>query len=358
MVNRYESDEDASEGFRPQPGAGPTAPGARRTTSAGPAPSRFPTPVLPRVTPPAAEPARGAVPVPQPVAQPAGPEPAPPAAGFPAEPAPPTGPPAYAGQAPGGSPPARPPGSGGRLWQVVVGGTAVLVLLAVGGLGTAAILLDRESGALPQGVPTAPPAVSPSPSPAADDLDSRDTDPLPLTANEVFPGRRLVVAAGQPGYQVLRTHSSGSCAVAATDDLADLLARLGCNQVVRGTLRAPDGTYLATAGLLNLTDRATAERVRDRTREILQERRGRFLGMTAGTGTEVLTTAAARVSWQARGHYVAYCMVVRADGEPVRPDDRAAKQMLLDLVQTHLEQAVLDRRADGDLVQPSPGPDD
>ncbi|WDZ85330.1 hypothetical protein [Micromonospora cathayae] len=241
---------------------------------------------------------------------------------------------------------------------MVVGCAAALVLLGIGGLGTTAVLMERESPTGTGSGPTASPAATGTERPARVGLDSRDTDPLPLTAKELFPGRQLVVATGQPGYQVLRTQSSGSCAAAATDDIADLLVQLGCNQVVRGTLRAPDKGYLATAGLFNLTDRATAERVQERIREILQEHRGRFTGLVAGDDTKVLTTAAARVSWQASGHYVAYSMVVRADGEPVRADDATAKQILLDLVQRHLTKGVLDRRADADLTQPSTDPDD
>jgi hypothetical protein len=243
---------------------------------------------------------------------------------------------------------------GGRLWQVVVGGAAVLVLLAICGLGTAAVLMERQSTNDPQSPPAAQPDTARTDAPTRADLESRDSDPLPLTAKEVFPSRQLVVADGQPAYQVLKTHSSASCAVAATDDIADLLVRLGCNQVVRGTMRAPDGEHLATAGLFNLTDRSTAERVRERIREMLQQGRGRFLALEAGNETEVLTTSAARVAWQVRGHYIAYCLVVRVDGQPVGADDPEAKQVLHDLIQLHLDQGVLERRADGDLVQSSP----
>ncbi|SCF05060.1 hypothetical protein GA0070618_2874 [Micromonospora echinospora] len=394
---RYESDEDALQGL-PHSGADPSVARARRA-SAGPSPSRFPTPDLPPVPRVTAEPARAAVPVPPPgmpvpeespapaappEPQPIGPEPAAPQAAAPQAVAPQTfapqaaapqsfAPPSAAAQtvdperAAGAesatqpaaasavvSPTVRVPRMGGRLWQVVVGGAAVLVLLAICGLGTAAVFMERDSASESQIPPPAQPDAARTEEPARTDLDSRDTDPLPLTAREVFPGQQLVVADGQPAYQVLKTHSSASCAVAATDDLADLLVRLGCNQVVRGTVRAPDGEHLATAGLLNLTDQATAERVRERIREILQERRGRFLALEAGDETEALTTAAARVAWQVRGHYIAYCLVVRADGQPVGANDPEAKQVLHDLIERHLDKGVLERRAEGDLVQPNP----
>ncbi|BCL14005.1 hypothetical protein [Micromonospora sagamiensis] len=372
MVYRYESDEDALHGL-PQPGADPSAAGARRAP-AGPSPSRFPTPDLPPVPRAASEQARAVVPAPPPAtpvpeetapvsaaptrtqsAEPAvAPQPDPaPAVEYPTAPAPaveyPTAPaPAV------GYPTARTTPMGGRLWQMVVGGAAVLVLLAICGLGTAAVLLERESTPDPQSPPSAPPGAVRTDGPVRTDLDSRDTDPLPLTAREVFPGRQLVLADGQPAYQVLKTHSSASCAVAATDDIADLLVRLGCNQVVRGTVRAPDGGHLATAGLLNLTDLASAERARERIRQILQHQQGRFLALEAGDETKALTTAAARVAWQVRGHYIAYCLVVRADGQPIDTNDPKAKQVLNDMVELHLDQTVLERRTDGDLVQPDP----
>ncbi|SCL13896.1 hypothetical protein [Micromonospora inyonensis] len=392
MVYRYESDEDALHGL-PQPGADSSAAGARRAP-AGPSPSRFPTPDLPPAPRAATAQARAVVPAPPPAtpvpeesapaaatptrtqpAEPAAapqPDPAPavgyptdpaPAVGYPTDPAPAVGYPTDPAPAVGyptdpapavGYPTARVAPMGGRLWQMVVGGAAVLVLLAICGLGTAAVLLERESSPNPQSPPSAPPGAVHTDGPVRTDLDSRDTDPLPLTAREVFPGRQLVLADGQPAYQVLKTHSSASCAVAATDDIADLLVRLGCNQVVRGTVRAPDGGHLATAGLLNLTDLASAERARERIRQILQHQQGRFLALEAGDETKALTTAAARVAWQVRGHYIAYCLVVRADGQPIDTNDPKAKQVLNEMVQLHLDRTVLERRTDGDLVQPDP----
>ncbi|WBB79177.1 hypothetical protein O7606_23840 [Micromonospora sp. WMMD882] len=340
MVYRYESDEDATAGF-PGHEADPEAPDARRAPApTGPSPSRFPPPALPRTPDPA--PGFGGPPV-------GGTEPA---GRFATEPV------RYDDPARTARRPPRPRGSGGRLWQALLGAAAVLMLLGLGGLGTAVYLAERDNTPGPA-EPSAPPAAARTDAPDETDLDSRDTDPLPLTAKEVFPGSQLVVDRGRPAYQVLRTQSSGSCAVAATDDIADLLVRLGCNQVVRGTLRTSDEKYLATAGLFNVTDRATADRVQERIREILQQQRGRFNGLVSedeDEDTEALGAAPARVSWQARGHYVAYCMVVRADGEALDPADQNARQVLADLVQTHLDKTVLGRRAapDPDLTQDGP----
>ncbi|MEH0826862.1 MULTISPECIES: hypothetical protein [unclassified Micromonospora] len=339
MVYRYESDEDAfveyprSGSDLPEFTPGPPAP-------AGPSPSRFPTPSLPRTTRPAL-PAAEPIPVRSSVQTP--PPPPLPREYAPAEPLdPPRSSRSDSGR------------GGGRLWQVIVGGAAVLVLLALCGLGAAALLAERSPDADRTASAPQPTTAAPATEPAAGDLDSRDTDQQPLTAREVFPGRKLVVTDGRPAYDVLKTHSGGSCAVAVTGEIADLLVRLGCSQVVRGTLRSPDGDHLLTAGLFNLTDKASAQRVRDRIRQLLDERQGRFRGLAAGDGTEAITTAAARVGWQVRGHYIAYCLVVRADGGPVPGGDTAVRDIIYDMIELHLDKGVLERRAaGGTAVQPT-----
>ncbi|WP_231394727.1 hypothetical protein [Micromonospora sp. CNB394] len=396
MVYRYESEEDAFLEY-PKPGSAPNGPAATTPPPAGPSRSRFPTPSLPppprpTTLPPAAaaeqadpdgqavvDDARAPVPAP-PAPAPTPGRPAPPREPSPVpQPAPPvpapvpaaTNRPAVPIQA---SPAARaadvsePPRTrraerrgGGRFWQTLVGGAAVLLLLSLTGLAVAA-LLDERTTTPPAGRPTPQPTESSAPS-GGTDLDSRDTDQASLTAKEVFPAKELVVTDGEPAYRVLKTQASTKCQVAATGEIADLLVRLGCNQVVRGTLRSPDGDHLITAGLLNLTDVATAQRVRDRIRPLLDTRQGRFRGMAAGDGTEAVERAAARVAWQVRGHYVAFCLVTRADGEHIPSDDATAREIMYDLVELHLNQGVLDRRAasgtagqpDADSVEDSGG---
>ncbi|MCX4469981.1 hypothetical protein C5N14_02165 [Micromonospora sp. MW-13] len=343
MVYRYESDEDAFA-ERPRPGSELSTIGDAGPARTGPSPSRFPTPSLPRTarvappTPPGQVPPRSAPPAPPPPARTATTTPQP------------LDPP-ESRRAP------EPGRGGGRLWQVLIGGAAVLVLLALCGLAGAALLAERTSQ--PQVTPSLP-AAAPSPSSTErQDIDSRDTDPAPLTAKEVFPGRTLTIGDGEEPYQVLKTQSSASCPAAATGEVADLLVRLGCSQVVRATLRSPGEEYLLTAGLFNLTDLATAQRVRDRLRELLDGREGRFRGMPAGDRTEALTDAPSRVGWQVRGHYLAYCLVVRADGEPVKAGDPKVREVLYDLIELHLDKQVLERRATGGSTgqaKTTPGP--
>ncbi|MFI7247202.1 hypothetical protein [Micromonospora chalcea] len=375
MVYRYESDEDAFLEY-PKPGSAPNGPAAKTPPPAGPSRSRFPTPSLP--PPPRPQPALPAAeqadpdgqavaddaraPVPAPPAPTPG-RPAPPREPYPVpQPAPPVPAPVPAAtNRPTVPIPASPTAragdvsevprtrradrrnGGSRFWQALVGGAAVLLLLSLTGLAVAA-LLDERTATPSAGQPTPQPSESSTPS-GGTDLDSRDTDQASLTAKEVFPTKDLVVTDGKPAYRVLKTQASTKCQVAATAEIADLLVRLGCNQVVRGTLRSPDGDHLVTAGLFNLTDVATAQRVRDRIRPLLDARQGRFRGMAAGDGTEAVENAAARVGWQVRGHYVAFCLVTRADGERIPSDDATAREIMYDLIELHLNRGVLDRRA-------------
>ncbi|MGW5560213.1 hypothetical protein ACWER9_23685 [Micromonospora sp. NPDC003944] len=354
MVYRYQSDEDAFEEY-PEPGSDLSMLGAGSPPPAGPSPSRFPTPSLPRPNQ-LSLPSSGSAPtrdIPQPgPGRATAPQPLPARADVP--PAPPRSQ-IYTSAMPV-EPPAR--RGGGRLWQVLIGGAAVLVLLALCGLGAAALLIDRNEA--PQSNPTYQPNAAPT-SAAADRLalDSRDTDQAPLTAKELFPGKELKLTDGQPSYQVLKTQSSGSCAVAATDEVADLLVRLGCNQIVRATLSTPDGDHLVTSGLFNLTDKVSAERARDRLRQLLDERQGRFRGLTAndGDGTDVLASAPARVGWQVRGHYLAYALVVRKDGTAIKAGDAKVREILFDMIELHLSRGVLQSRADGGTAaQPTAAP--
>ncbi|NLU77060.1 hypothetical protein HCA58_01345 [Micromonospora sp. HNM0581] len=253
----------------------------------------------------------------------------------------------------------RPRRVGGRTWQILIGGAAALVLLALCGLTAATLLDGRTLTGQQAGSTAAPDTAGGSATAEASELDSRDTDQAPLTAREVFPASTLALGDGGNGYEVLRTQSSDTCTVAATGEVSELLVRLGCNQVVRATLRTPDGDHLVTTGLFNLTDRSSAERARDRIRQLLDERQGRFRGMSAGDDTDAVTTAPARVGWQVRGHYIAYALVTRTDGATIRSGDTGVREILFDMLEQHLNQSVLGRRAAGGTAsQPTGSPAD
>jgi hypothetical protein len=212
--------------------------------------------------------------------------------------------------------------------------TALTVLLLCG-YGT--YLLARDDPADQAGQPAAAIVLR--------ELSSRTADPRPLTAAEVFPGHAVVAGPDRASYRVLRVQALQRCTVAAEGAVVPLLAAAGCSQVVRATLRSPDGHYVITAGLLNLADEAGAESVHSGIRPMLDAGSGRLRGLPAGHGTGGLTRDITQLGWHVRGHFLAYAVIARSDGGKIYPDDPIARQILSDLIEAHLRTRVLDRRA-------------
>jgi hypothetical protein len=176
------------------------------------------------------------------------------------------------------------------------------------------------------------------------DISSRSVDPAAMTEQEVFPGKQIVL--GSAAYQVLKTQAT-DCQTAATDDLAKLLGDLGCSQVVRGTLKSPDSQLLITAGIFNLNDDASATKAYETIKPTLDAQKGRFTGLAAGDGTEAIVRAPTTLGWHPLGHFLAYCIVARADGKPIAAGDPASKQVISDVVEGYLRDTVLAARAGG-----------
>jgi hypothetical protein len=222
---------------------------------------------------------------------------------------------------------------------VLLGALGAVVLLTVCGLGSWMIVQDERKGT------DARAAVAPTPTTVPRDITSRTADPKPLTKTEVFPTAAIVINPAEPPYKVLKSQAAKDCKVAAAGQIADLLAELGCNQVVRATLRSPTGDYLVTGGIFNLEDKAGSEFARRKIGPIVNNGTGRFAGMVAGADTEPLATSSAHVGWDIRGHYLIYCVIARSDGKKFAEDDPYAKQILFDIVEMHLRDKVLAKRA-------------
>jgi len=163
------------------------------------------------------------------------------------------------------------------------------------------------------------------------ELPSRDADPRPLTADEVF--------AGQP---VVKAEALTDCAAAMTGELEYLVREAGCSQTVRGTFTVRE--FVVTAGLVNLVDSAAARDVHEQIRSLVDAREGGFRGLAAGSGTAPVARPGTQFGWHVRGHYLAYAVIARRDGQPVAADDPAAAEVLRDVVEIHLRGKVLDRR--------------
>jgi hypothetical protein len=162
---------------------------------------------------------------------------------------------------------------------------------------------------------------------------TREVDPVPLSADEVFP-------TGVTTFGVTRTDLTADCSLAAGGALRTTLQRYGCSQAVRAALTVPYADYRITAGILNLPDTTSAMAVGDQVRYLVETGDGSFTemsGATTGPGTPVL--------WRTRGHYVMYCVITGPSGELVAPDAPQLDQLTRDILDTHLHDSVLIRRA-------------
>ena len=233
-------------------------------------------------------------------------------------------------------------------WVAMLSVIAVVLVLGACAIGTWFIFKDERNG--PESAKSSVTA-----GPKKRDISSRQVDPNPLTEAEVFPQNNIVAVPNEPPYVILATKASTDCKVAATEDLATLLVKSGCTEVVRATMKSPNEEYLITAGIFNLTSEKTAKDAFDGVKGIVDGQKGRFAGMSvgAGTGTDALVRAPTQLGWNYKGHFIAYCVIARVDGNPFAADDPYPNQITYDIVETYLENGIIDGRA---IVQPDPTP--
>ena len=216
----------------------------------------------------------------------------------------------------------------------------MIVVLGVCGTGLYFMALDRGPGSGNSSDATA----SPSPTIVRRDISSQEKDPVPLTEQEVFPQAEITSTVPGQAYPILKTQADIDCHVTARDDLGTTLVQLGCSQVVRATLRSPDEQYLITAGLFNLKDTASAEQAQAEVTKAITNNAGRMVGLSAGPGTEAMTTAASQLTMDVRGHFLAFCIVVRSDSETVAVDNPNAVQIKEDILVAYLRNTVIAAR--------------
>jgi hypothetical protein len=240
-----------------------------------------------------------------------------------------------------------------KLWLAALCSVAVLVVLAVCGLG---VYLEGSDERRVAHEDAARRAAAANPSVLPRDISSRALDPAPLTEKELFPQPQVTVAGADGPYQVLKTTSAPDCKSAASGDLGALLAGLGCDQVVRATLKSPEGQYLLTAGIFNLKDETSAAKADQGIKPIAESGKGRLIGLFGGPGTESMTSAPSQVKWYVRGHFMAYAVVVRQDGAAVPATDLYAQQLATDVGQTHLRDAIIGARSVVPAAKASPAP--
>jgi hypothetical protein len=216
-------------------------------------------------------------------------------------------------------------------WQTALGLVAVAVLVAVCTAGGYFMFSNRGSDASADGIPGAP---------KAHDISNRGADATPLTEAELFPSPSAVA-----GYQVLKTQVAADCKSAAVGEPVKMLAVQDCSQVVRAVLLSADQAYVVTAGLFNFGTQVNAQQASDSIRDSVGAQKGRFTGYNLGTPpSDVYSRAATQLGWDVRGHFLAYCVIARADAKTVEATDQAAKQIINDVVEKYLVGTVVQAR--------------
>ncbi|WP_163508556.1 hypothetical protein [Fodinicola acaciae] len=233
--------------------------------------------------------------------------------------------------APYGTPPPPPKQSrtGLIVTLVVIG---VVVLLALCGGGGYLIYAANQPKPKPTPSqstgPTQGPTESPSPSPsAAHDISSRATDPTPVTTDELF-GRTTVTYNGRT-FTRLAVEAPPTCTRATSGTATTLIASSNCSQVLRATYVDNTRQYVATVGIANMADEASAKSVGD---AIFADPNKGFWTPLRVPGTVAANfnnTSASVVicSNKNRGHYIGWSIVARADGGTTNTSDPPAKDM-------------------------------
>jgi hypothetical protein len=236
-----------------------------------------------------------------------------------------------------------------KRWRALLGVVGVLLVLAICGAGSYLMVLEEKEGSVAQANNG-----TPKPSVIPVDITSREVDPKPLTTAEVFPHDSIVIDPARPDevYKIVAKQELNDCRPATKGEVTTLLTGFGCNQVVRATMRSPSD-YLVTGGIFNLDTQASAEKAWESIRSMVETQKGGFIGYAppSDKNTKPLVLAATVVGWNMKGHYLAFCVIARADGQAIPDGDPFAKQVMYDIVEIYLKGTILEARA----TDPAPG---
>lgn len=231
-----------------------------------------------------------------------------------------------------------------KRWRASLTALAVIAVLSVCAISSFLIVRDEQRGVQAQANDS-----SPQPTAIAVDISSREVDPEPLTTGEVFPNETITIDPNRPDevYTIIATPQElTDCRSATKGEVTALFNNLGCSQVVRATLRSPSN-YLVTGGIFNLDTVESAGTAWESIRSLVSDQKGGFVGY-APPGDKVtrpLVLAATQVGWNMKGHYLAYCVIARSDGEEIPSGDPFANQIMYDIVEIYLKGTILEARA-------------
>lgn len=233
-------------------------------------------------------------------------------------------------------------------WMVAIGGIASVVIMAICGFGSWMLLREEAVAIGPTQDPHAP---------QYRDISSRTVDPEPLTIADVFPDQQIVADPAYSPYTLVgEPQASADCTIAAEGDVVSVLAKYGCNQVIRATFTSPDSRYLINAGIFNLTDGESTAAADQEMKAATESGRGRIKGYnpTGETKYRPLGLADPMLTWHIRGHFLVYALIVRADSGDLGPEDQVYINMIrYDLVDKYLKEQRLNEWA---LLPATPGP--
>lgn len=206
--------------------------------------------------------------------------------------------------------------------RTLIGATVVAGIVAIGG-GTAFALASGgdKTGAAP--ATSAPPTPAPSPTPTAtatgrgDRLQSRATDPRPLTLNEVFKDKSF--KSGSRRYYMTGRRSERKCTPPTHGTkFRKVLTKGGCTQVLRATFS--NGSLIGTIGVLNLRTETAAEAAKEESRD-----KDAFILALPGVGsTKKIGQGLSLTTAEADGHYLIMSWVQYPNGKQIAKKDYPA----------------------------------
>ncbi|MEV5411790.1 hypothetical protein AB0K60_23490 [Thermopolyspora sp. NPDC052614] len=177
----------------------------------------------------------------------------------------------------------------------------------------------------------------------------RESDPAPLTAEEIF--RVKTLKSGKITLRLVQRQADKDCSVALWgDELLAKLAETGCTQAVRGLYRSADGRYVAQYTLFNMSGVAAADGF---VQALTTLHRDGWVRPLDDPSAVFPADGYTEASGHAMGHLAALVWVGRADGaEPTARDDFVA----LALAVRGAEKAVFARvvAAGGEAATPQP----
>jgi hypothetical protein len=200
----------------------------------------------------------------------------------------------------------------GKSRKPLIIGAVVAAVVVIGG-GTAYAMSSGGSKPAPKHsaapIAVTTPKATPKPVASAAHLDSRATDPSPLTLKEVFKNKSFKVKGVH--YTMTTDHLDKKCANAVHGTkLKKALSTAKCTQLLRATFETANGKLIGTIGIANVTDATAAADVQTASRP-----KDAYVEALPGTGaTKTAGTGLSLTSGVAQGHYVIMSWVQTPSG--------------------------------------------